>query len=140
MTKLTASIDFDGPFFQVDPGETMLKNLQKMMAGIAEEGATAVRAAYAAGESQRDLVRMTQDRVSEHVIGRVTARPSRGGRHWVSAAVVQVYNEGLSAAESRSLMAAGSYVERRTRAIRSLARQVRSSRAVLTANLTAGME
>jgi len=133
-------IDMQGPFFQVDPGETILKNLQKMMQGIAIEGASAVRASYAAGEGSRQLVRMTQDRVSSHVIGRVTARPSKGGRHWVSAAVVQVYNEGLSAAESRSLMAAASYVERRTHAIRSLTRQVRGSRAVLTANLSAGLE
>ncbi len=93
-STLTARIDFEGPFFKVDPGETMLKNLQKMMEGIAQEGAASARSAYAAGEGSRALVRVGQDRVSEHIIGRTT---SRSGRQWVSAAVVQVYNQGLSA-------------------------------------------
>ena len=107
------------------------------MQGIADEGASAAREGLLSGASGRALVRSTDDRVADHVVGRTT---SRSGRQWVSAAVVQVYNEGMGAAESRSLMAAASYVERRTHAIRNVARGVRSARAVIKADLTKGLE
>lgn len=137
-TPLT--VDLSGPFFKGDPGETMLKNLQKMMQALADEGASTARANFLSGSASRRLVSLTGDRVADHVVGRVTARPSKGGRHWVSAAVVQVYNEGLDGPQTRSLMAAGAIVARKTRAISSLTRTIRSSRAVLAANLTAGIE
>lgn len=130
-------IDFDGPLFRVDPGKLIIENVRTMMEAFAQEGADSARQALRAGEGSRQLVRALGDRVSDHVIGRVQ---SRSGRKWTAAAVVQVYNEGLSAGESRSLMAAASVVERRTRAFSGVARQLRSARSVLTANLTKGIE
>lgn len=130
-------IDFSGPFFERDPEKTIIDNVQKMMLALAEEGASATRTGLSYGAQERALIRELGDRVAEHVVGRVQ---SRSGKEWHTAAVVQVYNEGLSAAESRSLMAAASYVERQTRAVRNVTRQIRSARAVLTANLTAGIE
>lgn len=130
-------IDFSGPFFQVDVEKTLFDNVQKMMLGIAEEGSTAARAGFEEGASSRALVRMTDDRVADHVVGRIH---SRAGKEWHTAAVVQVYNQGLTAQEGISLMAAAAYVERRTHAIRNVTRQLRSARAALTANLTAGLE
>lgn len=135
--RSTANVDFSGPFFQKDVTKTIFQNIERMMQGLAEEGATAARAGLRTGSGGRALVRELGDRVADHVIGRTT---SRVGNRWVSAAVVQVYNEGLSAAESRSLMAAASYVEKRTRAISRVTRQLRSSREALRANLTAGIE
>lgn len=131
------TIDFSGPFFTKDPEKTIIDNVQKMMQGIATEGATAARTGLASGQQSRALIRELGDRVSDHVIGRVE---SRTGKEWHVAAVVQVYNQGLSAAESRSLMAAASYVARQTRAITDVTRQLRAARAVMTANLTAGIE
>lgn len=133
----SAQVDLTGPFFTVDPGETMLHNLQRMMEGIASEGATAAKANLSAGSGSRALVRVTHDRVADHVIGRTT---SLSGRQWVSAAVVQVSNHGMDATASRSLMAAASYLEGTGHGIRRVATQVRRARAVLSANLSAGME
>ena len=130
-------VDFSGPFFQRDPAQTIMANVHKMMQGIADEGASAARQKLMSGAGSRALVRLTQDRVADHVVGRVR---SRSGRNWQAAAVVQVYNEGMDAATSRSLMAAASYVERRTHAIGSVTRQLRSARTMLRANLTEGLE
>ncbi len=132
-----ASVDISGPFFQVDVTKTLYQNIQKMMQGIAEEGAVAARANLSAGSGNRALVRMTQDRVADHVIGRVF---SRTGKQWFTAAVVQVDNRDLDAAGSRSLMAAASRIEGKNHSIRKVATSLRSSRKVLQANLTAGME
>lgn len=137
MARSTADVDLSGPFFTADPGMTLLENIQKMMQGIADEGAKAAREGLLTGSANRALVRMTDDRVADHVIGRTYAK---SGKRWLSAAVVQVTNEGMDAATSRSLMAAGSFVERRTAAIRRVGRQISSSRAVLSANLSAGLE
>jgi hypothetical protein len=135
-----AQINFDGPLFHVNPGETMFHNLQQVMQGIAEEGSRVVRSDYAQGASRRDYISDLpgKTRVAYHVIGRIAARPSKGGRVWSSAAVVQVYNEGFSASQGRSLMAAGSEVEGMTRGIASALRQMRSAKALISANLTKG--
>lgn len=130
-------IDFSGPFFTKDPAKTFMQNVKTMMQAFADEGAAAVRERMSAGEGTRALIRLLDDRVSDHVIGRVHAR---SGKEWTAAAVVQVYNEGFNAAQSRSLMAAASRVEGQTRAIKNITRQLRSARAVLRANLTAGLE
>ncbi len=135
--QASASVDISGPFFKVDVEKTLLQNIQKMMQGLADEGATAARANLEAGSGRRALVRMTQDRVADHVIGRVG---SRTGKRWWAAAVVQVDNYGMDAATSRSLMAAASVLESRGHPIRKVATKIRQSRAVLQANLTAGME
>jgi hypothetical protein len=135
-----ATIDFSGPFFQVDPGETFLKNLQKMMQGIADEGASAVRQNLSMGSSSRAPVRATGDRVADHVIGRTYARPSKGGRQWDSAAVIQVYDEGMDARTAISLKAAASRVAHQTHGVSRVRSGIRNARAVLVADLTAGME
>lgn len=138
MTTVTAKIDFSGPFFTKDPEKTILANVAKMMQGIADEGAANARERLVAGAGGRALVRELNDRVADHVVGRVSAR---SGKRWTAAAVVQVFNEGMSVGQGRSLMAAASIVEGRTRAIANVTRQLRSAaRSVLRANLTEGLE
>lgn len=134
---MRTSVTYSGPLFQRDPQKTILQNTHKLMEQIADEGAEAARIGLRSGEASRDLIRELGDRVSDHVIGRVR---SRAGKEWTAAAVVQVYNEGMSATESRSLMAAASIVEGRTHAIKTVYRQLQSSRAALRANLTQGIE
>lgn len=136
-TSTITRIDFKGPFFKADVNKTMLQNVHKMMTAFAAEGAGYARERLMSGSGSRAMVRELGDRVADHVVGRVM---SRSGKQWTAAAVVQVYNEGLSASESVSLMAAASYVERRTHAIGSVTRQLRSARAVLQADLTKGLE
>lgn len=135
-----AGIELSGPFFERDPGLTLRGNIEKMMASLASEGEAAARRGFSEGEAGRAVISALGDRVADHVVGRVMARPSRGGRAWRASAVVQVYNEGLDAAASRSLMAAASVLEHRLHVIRGLSRTLRSARAVLTADLTAGLE
>jgi hypothetical protein len=136
-TKATVTADFTGPFFQKDPEKTILQNVSKMMKGVAEEGAAAAREGLLTGSGGRAPVGLLGDRVADHVIGRTE---SRAGRLWTAAAVVQVLNEGFSAKEGTSLMAAASIVESRTKAISRVTRQLRAARAVLRANLTEGLE
>lgn len=136
-TAAAATFDMSGPFFQVDPGKTMLENVHTMMTGIANEGAAMARTNLMAGSGRRALVRLTDDRVADHVIGRTR---SLAGAEWQTAAVVQVSKEGLDRAAATSLMAAGSYVEGSTRGIRKATTQIRRARAILNANLTKGLE
>ncbi len=135
--RSTVNVDLSGPFFQHDPSKTFFQNVRKMMEGIAEEGAKAATEGLLTGSDSRAPVYATGDRVGDHVVGRVH---SVTGKDWVAAAVVGVSNEGMDAVTSRSLMAAASYVERRTAAIRRTTRQLNAARAVLRANLTAGLE
>jgi hypothetical protein len=127
-----------GPFFaSSNPGETMLANMEKMFEALAAEGAKAAQSNMLVNSGARALVRMTNDRAAEHVIGRTR---SLAGRQWVSAAVIGISVQGLDAVQSRSLMAAASSVEKRNGAFRKVASSIRSSRAVLGANLAAGLE
>lgn len=138
--SVTARIDFTGPFFTKDPEKTILENVEKMMHAFADEGATAARQGLMSGAGERAPVRALGGRVADHVVGRVQ---SRVGVRWQTAAVVQVFagrGSGLSKEEGVSLMAAAAHVERKTRAIRSVTRQLRAARSVLRANLTAGLE
>lgn len=138
MTKLSVGIDFSGPFFtNRDPGETILQNMRKMFDALAKEGEAAARQNMSAGSASRSPIRETGDRVADHIIGRTT---SVVGRQWVSAAVVSVNTEGLEARQAISVMAAGSYLEGRTHSIRTVASSIRKARAILSANLTAGLE
>ncbi len=106
MTGQSVTVDLSGPFFTRDPGLTLIMNVAKMMQGVAEEGASSARAALQQGEGARATITELHDRLSDHVVGRVYGRPSRGGRKWHLWAKIQIYNEGLTAAQGISLMAA----------------------------------
>lgn len=120
---MTLSLDLSGPFFENDPVQTLFDNLRAKMEEISEQGADEARDRLSEGSTSRALVTELGDRVSDHVVGRTT---SRSGKQWTAAVVVQVYNQGLTGRESRSLMAAASYVESRTKAISRTARTLRS--------------
>lgn len=132
--RVTPSITVSGAFFQKDPAKTYMENVRAMMEAAAEQGAQLARERFLVGSESRALIRELDDRVADHVIGRVA---SRSGKRWTTAAVVQVYNEGLTAEEGRSLMAAASLVEQRTHAIADATRFLQDGAAP---NLTAGLE
>ncbi len=115
-------LEVTGPLTK-DPAKRMAENIERSMEDIRAEGESTARSRYLSGSGGRDLVRMTGDRVGDHVIGRTHARPSKGGRRWHEYGVVQVYNEGLSGAQGRSLMAAASVLEGRLNVMRAVARQ-----------------
>lgn len=133
----SVTVDLSGPFFERDPGKTLRGNIEKMMEALAAEGERSARSALQSSEGSRAPIRLIGDHVSAHVVGRVR---SRAGKKWRASAVVQVYNEGLDQRRGRSLMAAASVVEKRTRVFRNLRRSIAQARAVLAANLTEGIE
>ncbi len=130
-------VEFKGGFFRRDPGETMLRNVRKMMAGVAKEGEEIVRGRLRMGQSGRAPIALLGGRVAEHVHGRVD---SLAGKPWLATAVISVNNAGYSAEQGKSLMAAASTVEGRTHAFRQTYLELRRARAVLAANLTEGLE
>lgn len=136
--RVKTTVELTGPFFQRDPKKTFRHNVRRMLQGLADESQKSIRGAFDAGASSRlPIARIPGDRVADHVIGRVRAL---GGRPWALTAVVSVNNRGWSPQQGISLMAAASRVEHVVHAFRDVASQIRSSRAVLGANLTEGLE
>lgn len=156
MSGVSLSVDLSGPFFERDPGKTLRGNIEQMMAGTAREGERTARESFRAGEGARAPISYGQGRVADHVIGRVV---SRIGRKWRASAVISVNTlHGFSQRDARAIMAAGAGrhaptssagrgghgiakgAEQQDHVMRNLARSLRSSRAILTANLTKGIE
>lgn len=133
--KLT--VDLSGPFFQRDPGLTLRGNIERMMEGLAEEGERLVRTDLGRGEGQRYPLGLGLGRVRQHAIGRVR---SLQGKKWRASAVISVNNSGLTQKQGIKLMAAASYLESRLHSFRRTSSAVRRARAVVTANLAAGLE
>lgn len=119
-------LEVTGPLVSGNPAKMMQANIEHLMADIRDRGAEEVRRGFAAGEGGRQEVSGLGGRVADRVIGRVVARPSEGGRRWHASGVIQVYNEGLSGAQSRSLMAAASVLEGRSNIIRNATRRIGS--------------
>lgn len=132
------TLDLEGPFFQKDPAKTFRQNARRMVQEIADEGADKIRSIFAAGEGGRlPVFRLAPEHVAAYIVGRAR---SVAGKQWALTSVVSVNSSGLSRADAISLMAAGSVVERQTHGFRAFKNAVYSSRAVLTANLTEGLE
>lgn len=138
MARNATSIDLSGPFFTNDPRKTFRQNARVMLARLAEEGEQDVRVQQQASESTRAPIsnKVTPDRVSGHVVGRVTAL---SGKRWALTAVVSVNNRGQTEAGGIALMAAASRVEERTRAFRRTTYRLRKARAINAAELLKGI-
>lgn len=135
---LTVEFELTGPFFTKDPAKTYAENVQELMEKLAREGAEEVRRGFGQGSAGRSPVSALGDRVADHIIGRVVARPSRGGRSWRASGVFQVYAEGMDAKTAKSLMAAGSVLEGRLGVIRRVTRKLASR--LRQVDLTKGIE
>ena len=153
-----AKIELTGPFFTADPSTTMGKNIRRMLQGLADEGERVVKA------------NIDSRKMSPGIVGRVASLKGapwwltavvsaqyiypwkvRGGR---SFGVQQsgTYKRGSrkgqtwtlsdSTVMDRMTKAAyrGGKQEKRTHAFRQATQQMKASRAVLAANLTAGIE
>lgn len=120
----SVEVDLSGPFFEKNPGETIRQNIERLMGSIAKAGVAEVRRGFAQNQVSRAPISRLGDRVADHIIGRTFARPSEGGRRWHASGVIQVYNEGLSDVQSRSLMAAAASIEGRQNVIRKATREI----------------
>lgn len=122
-----ATVDVSGPLVgPKKPSAIMLENIERAMQDVADFGAGIATRGFLSGAGGRQPISAIGDRVGDHVVGRVFARPSKGGRRWHTAGVVQVYNEGLSARQGVSLMAAASILEGRLNVMRNVTRQMAS--------------
>lgn len=120
MAKVSAAVKFDGPFFRNDPSETFLRNVERMMAEIAEQGERAARSALASGQGSRAPL-STGGHLSENVFGRVRGRV--GWRRW---AAVSPYEPSHSKEEAVAIMAAAAEVEAKTHVFRNVAKGMRA--------------
>lgn len=136
MVKIATTIDKTGPFFRSVPSKTFLANVRVMLEAVAEEGAKDAQAQLQTGQQSRDLITYGGDRVSQHVVGRVT---SIAGRRWGLSAVISVNNAKLNRVQGISLMAAASEIEGRLHVFRRTTSRLRSARAINIAELTKGL-
>lgn len=77
MVRYVTTIDLSGPFFTYDPTKRLARNIEAMMAAVAEEGETDVAAQAAAHQKT--------GRFYEGVVGRVS---SLAGKPWHKTAVI----------------------------------------------------
>lgn len=135
---LITSIDMSGPFFTNDPRKTFRQNARVMLKAVSEEGEADVRLQMRSGESGRATIssKVTPDRVSGHVVGRVTALT---GKPWQVTAVVSVNNTGMTKRQGTALMAAASRVEAQTHAFRRTTGRLRKAKKVNAAELLKGI-
>ena len=129
-----AKVSMSGPFFAPDANLRLGQNIRRMLQGVAEEGERVVseRAPRLSGA------------LSDGIEGRVS---SVNGKPWLLTAVISathVYpwkNKGARGFVGRAQAEyRGGKAEARYRMFRSTTYQLRRARAVLTADLTRGLE
>jgi len=129
-----ASVELSGPFFTRDPRQTVRQNIRRMMDALAAEMEGGVRTGMeAASGSMPAWTGWTRD----HVVGRTS---SLSGRRWGLTAVVSANTAGMDRTGAIRTKAAAASIERRFHPFRRTTQRANRARAVLAANLTAGIE
>lgn len=132
--SVTGSVELSGPFFTKDPGKTLRGNVRDMMDALAESMEADVRGAIAANAgSMPNYSGWTW----AHTRGRTV---SRSGKRWGTWARVSAYTEDLGAKDAIRTKAAAATIERRWHPWRKAKSNVYRARALLTADLTKGLE
>lgn len=126
MPRPKLTVDLSGPLFVGDPTKTFRQNVRRMLQGVADEGAETVRAAW-------------PKRTGAGAAGTVGRAQSLAGKTWALTAVVSAQHV-YDWPHGGDKQYRGGKVEKRVGMFRRTASALRSSRAVLAANLTAGLE
>lgn len=134
MTRPSFKIEFRGGFFERDPRKTFRQNVMDMMDGVAREGEDTVRKAI---QARAGSMPRSKGWTAAHVKGRTR---SLSGRKWQVTAVISANTAGMSRRDAMRTKAAAASVERRFHPFRRAAAAMRRSRAVMSANLTKGIE
>lgn len=135
MSGVSLKVDLEGNFFKRDPGKTLYANIGDMLAKLSDELEAAIQAEIAGHEGDMDHYTGWTTR---HVLGYTTS--PRTGKHWATWAAVGVPTTGMGRAEAIRTKAAAAGIERRFHPFRHAKDAVYRSRAVLSANLTKGLE
>jgi hypothetical protein len=126
MTRV--SIDVSGPFFQRDPKKTVRQNIRRMLEGLAAEGERGVQSQFGG--------HIVSGLGVTGVKGRVQ---SLSGKAWAMTAVIsQQHVYPWPSGGSRQYR--GGKLEARYGMFRRTASAMRRSRAVISANLTEGLD
>jgi hypothetical protein len=127
-------VKLEGPFFERDVRRTVRANIRDLMDKLAAEAEADVKA-------QMDARAGQMPHWTGHTRSRVVGRTqSLRGRRWEVSAVVSVNTDGMSRSDAIRTKAAGAQMEARFRMFRRTAAAMRRARAILSANLTKGLE
>jgi hypothetical protein len=134
VTILTADVTLSGPFFTKDPGKTIRANVRDLMDQLAEQMEGDVRNAISANAgSMPAYTGWSRD----HTVGRVH---SVSGKRWGTWARVSALTEGMGKADAIRTKAAAASIERRWHPYRKAKSNVYRARALITADLTKGLD
>lgn len=130
-----AKVELSGPFFTKDPGKTVRANIVDFLDRLAEYGEGRIRKAIAGKAGKMpNYTGWTHD----HVVGRTRAELARGGKRWVSVAVVSANTDGMTRKDAIRTKAAGASIEARWRPFKSAAFAMGAK--ARTVDLTKGLE
>jgi hypothetical protein len=134
MTDLSATVTLSGPFFERDPGKTLRGNVRSLMDALAESMESDVKSGIEANEGSMPFY---TGWTTQHVVGRTV---SLSGNRWGTWARVSANTSGMSAADAKRTKAAAAGIERRFHPFRKAKSNVYRARALLTADLTKGLD
>lgn len=133
--SVTSKIGLSGPFFTKDPGKTVRGNIMDFLDRLAEYGQGRVQMAIS---GKRGAMPHWTGHTRDRVIGRTRAEMARGGKRWVSTAVVSANTDGMSKKEAIRTLAAASSIEGRFRPFKSTTWAMGAK--ARTVDLTKGLE
>lgn len=132
---ITTKVTLEGPFFTKDPGKTFYANLGDMLDKLAGEMEDQVRAQIGQHEGAMPFwTGWSRD----HAIGYTTS--AQTGKHWATWAAVGEVTAGMDAKHAIRTKAAAASIERRFHPYRNVKSGVYRARALITADLTRGLE
>lgn len=135
MSNVTTKIELSGHFFERNPGKTLYKNIGDMLQGLS-------------GEMERlvaDDIRSHEGSMpywtgwsADHVKGYTTSPTT--GKHWTLWAAVGSVTAGMDRKQAIRTKASAATIERRWHPYRRVKSAVYRARAVISADLTKGLE
>lgn len=137
MTEPTLSVKWElsGNFFTHDPRKTLYANLRDMLDTAAGEMEDEARRVI---DANQGAMRYWTGWTAEHTVGYTTS--AKTGKRWTSWAAVGLPTAGMSRKDAIRTKAAAASIERRFHPFRQVKQGLYRSKALLTANLTKGLE
>lgn len=129
MVAPTLKVTLDGNFFRKDPGKTLRANIRDMLDALAAEMERTARA----GIAPHSDTGWTHD----HTIGYTTS--AKTGKRWGLWAAVGLPTTGMDKKTAIRTKAAGASIEERFHPFRNTKSAVYRARAIITADLTEGL-
>ena len=131
---VTTKVELLGPFFTKDPGKTLYANIGDMLESLASELEARIADEVAGHAGQMPFY---TGYTREHVTGYTTS--PKTGKHWALWAAVGVPTSGMGRADAIRTKAAAATIEARWHPFRNAKSLVYRSRALISADLTKGL-